>query len=81
MGGEGEAQGDAIPQLSVVGRQPNEVRNLDPALRMPTEGSWRHCIEWQAPGGREGEAAGIAALKGSRRYDGMDADSKCSKRR
>jgi len=39
VGGEGEAQGEAIPQLAVVGRQPNEVRNLDPALRMPTEGT------------------------------------------
>lgn len=58
VGGEGEAQGEAIPQLSVVGRQPNEVRNLDPALRMPTEGTGAVVSSGRPPAGVKGRPRG-----------------------
>jgi hypothetical protein len=37
--GGGEATGEAIPQMAVVGRQPSEVSNLDPSLKLPTAGT------------------------------------------
>lgn len=58
VGGEGEAQGDAIPQMNVVGRQPNEVRNLDPALRMPTEGTGATVSSGRPPAGVKGRPRG-----------------------
>ena len=58
VGGEGEAQGDAIPQMTVVGRLPNEVRNLDPALRMPTEGTGATVSSGRPPAGVKGRPRG-----------------------
>ena len=58
VGGEGEAQGDAIPQMNVVGRQPNEVQNLDPALRMPTEGTGATVSSGRPPAGVKGRPRG-----------------------
>lgn len=58
VGGEGEAQGEAIPQMNVVGRQPNEVRNLNPALRMPTEGTGATVSSGRPPAGVKGRPRG-----------------------
>ena len=54
VGGEGEAQGDAIPQMNVVGRQLSEVQHLDPALRLPTEGTGATVSSGKSPAGVKG---------------------------
>jgi hypothetical protein len=52
--GGGEATGEVIPQMAVVGKSPSQVSNLDPSLRLPTEGTGATVSSGRAPAGVKG---------------------------
>ncbi len=56
--GSGEAQGEQIPQMAVVGRQPSEVTNIDRSLKLPTEGTGATVAHGRPPGSVKGRPRG-----------------------
>jgi hypothetical protein len=56
--GGGEAMGEAIPQMAVVGRQPTEVTNIDRSLKLPTAGTGATVSSGRPPTGVKGRPRG-----------------------
>jgi hypothetical protein len=56
--GGGEAMGEEIPQMAVVGRQPTEVTNIDCSLKLPTAGTGATVSSGRPPAGVKGRPRG-----------------------
>ena len=56
--GGGEAMGEEIPQMAVVGRQPTEVTNIDRSLKLPTAGTGATVSSGRPPTGVKGRPRG-----------------------
>ena len=52
--GGGEAMGEEIPQMAVVGRPPSAVQHVDPSLKLPTAGTGATVASGQPPRGVKG---------------------------